>query len=160
MASGSVIIRATSKGHIGSEFAAAVAGSGQFNHCMIIDGRRHYEAVPWYGVRVVPERVAMRGVARYQDRIATVPNIEAMRDYLESQLGSGYDYPGAIGLPLNRASEWQDPKRLWCWEYAITACGAGGLWLIEQAKISSGTPNHVLRSNLPSTEIFHITASP
>jgi hypothetical protein len=159
VASGAVIVRATSKGHIGSRIAGALAKSPELNHCMLIDGRRVYEAVPWYGVRVVPERIAMRGVRRYQDRIAVIPDIAAMRAFLEDQLGAGYDWPGAAGLPLLRSADWQDPARWWCWELAIAGLGAGSLWLVDPAKASGCTPHHILNSSLPKTEVFHQRAN-
>lgn len=156
MTAGSVIVRATSKGHIGSRIAGAIARSPDFNHCMVIDGRRVYEAVPWHGVRVVPEGVAMLRIVRYQDRIATVPNIEAFRDFLADQLGALYDYPGAFGLPLLRSADWQDPARWWCWELAIAALGSGGLWLVDPDHASGGTPSHILESHMPKSEIIYV----
>jgi hypothetical protein len=156
MTAGAVIIRATSKGHLGSQIAAGLAGGSDFNHGMLIDRLRHYEAVPWHGVRAVPSRVAMRGVVRYQDRYAVVPNIEAMRWFLEDKLGADYDWPGAVGMPFLRSSDWQDPARWWCWELIIAALGAGGLWLVDQARASGCTLHDVLESNLPSTQIIHV----
>jgi hypothetical protein len=151
MTVGTVIVRATSKGHLGSRIAAGLAGSGEFNHCMIIDGLCAYEAVPWQGVRSVPHRVAMKGVVRYQDRFAVVPDIDALRLFMQELLDAraGYDWPGAAGLPLRRSAELQDPARWWCWELTPALLNAGGLRLVEPGKLSSATPHTIYNSNLP-----------
>lgn len=156
MTAGAVIIRATTKGHLGSRLAAMAAGGADFNHGMLIDGLCVHEAVPLAGVRAVSHGVAMRGVVRYQDRFATVPDIGAMRQFLKDQLGAGYDYLGAAGLPLLRSAHWQDEARWWCWELIIAALGAGGLWLVDQARARGCTLDDVLKSSLPSTQIIHV----
>lgn len=124
--SGMVVVRFTTRGHIGSHIAAWLASAGDFNHCMLIDGGMAYEAVTWHGVRYVPERIAMLGIVRYQDMYVPVPDIALMRHFLRQQLGADYDWPGAFGFPVKRAEEWQDPDRWWCRELTVAALAAGG----------------------------------
>lgn len=151
-----VTIRFTSKGHIGSELAAMLAQSRNFNHCMLIDDGMVYEAVTWQGVRYVPMAVSMHGVIRYQDMDVLVPDIEAMRTFLHGVLGTGYDWLGAAGLPFLRSGAWQDPARWWCSELILAALGAGGLWLVDPAQLEWGTPNDIYQCNMPKTAIIHL----
>lgn len=151
-----VTVRFTSKGHIGSELAALAAQSKLFNHCMLIDHGMVYEAVTLHGVRFVPMKVSMRGVVRYQDMDVLVPDIEAMHEFLNSVLGSGYDWLGALGLPVLRSGDWQDPTRWWCSELILAALGAGGIWLVDPKQLEWGTPNDIYQYDLPKSQLIYI----
>lgn len=150
-----VTIRFTSKGHLGSEIAALLAQSKLFNHCMLIDQKMVYEAVT-SGVRYVPLQISMKGIVRYQDMDVLVPNIEGMHAFLLNQLGAGYDWFGAIGLPLLRSGDWQDPNRWWCSELILAALGAGGLWLVDPFQVEWGTPNDIYQCNFPKSPIIRL----
>lgn len=151
-----VTIRFTSKGHIGSHIAALLAQSRDFNHCMLIDEAMVYEAVTLAGVRYVPMKVSMHGVVLYQDMDILVPDIEAMRAFLHSVLGAGYDWLGAIGLPVLRSGAWQDPARWWCSELILAALGAGGIWLVDPKQLEWGTPNDIYQYDLPKSTLIHV----
>lgn len=151
-----VTIRSTSKGHIGSAIAAKIGASGPFNHCMLLIGLRAYEAVPIHGVRAVPHHIAMRGVRRYQDRMVMMPDIESMVRFLESKLGAGYDWPGAIGLPFHHSGEWQDQDLWWCWELVAAALAAGGVHVVAKKAASFVVPHDIYRLDVPTSQIIHI----
>ncbi len=155
MTSRIVTIRFTSKGHLGSEIAAFVVQSGWFNHCMLIDQGMVYEAVT-SGVRYVPIRVSMQGIVRYQDMQILVPNIEALEGFARTTLGAKYDWLGAIGLPLLRSKDWQDPNRWWCSEWIAAALGAGDLWVIDPDQIEYITPNDIFQYDAPKSEIIRL----
>lgn len=128
MTSAIVTARSTSKGHLGSQLAAAVVSAGQFNHEMLLDDSLVFEAVPWYGTRLVIPAVALRGVVRYQDVYVPVPDVESMRAFGREQLGKHYDWPGAVGLPFRHADAWQNPDWWWCRELVFAMLDAGGAW--------------------------------
>lgn len=156
MTAQTVTVRFTSKGHLGSELAALLAQSRDFNHCMLIDEGMVYEAVTMAGVRYVPLRVSMAKVIRYQEMDVLVPNIEGMREFLRSVLGAGYDWFGAAGLPVLRSGAWQDPDRWWCSELILAALGAGGIWLVDPDELEWGTPNDLFQYDLPKTPMIHL----
>jgi hypothetical protein len=156
MTSQIVTIRFSSKGHIGSEIAALLAQSKEFSHCMLIDEGMVYEAVTWKGVQYVPLKVSMKGIVRYQDMDVLVPDIEAMRAFLRDKLGAGYDWLGAVGLPVLRSGAWQDPERWWCSELILAALGAGGIWLVDPKQLEWGTPNDVFQYDLPKSKIVYL----
>jgi hypothetical protein len=54
----------------------------------------------------------------------------AARDYAESMRGTPYDFSGAFGFVTRRDGA-QDPKKLFCSEYAFLYCRAGGLVLLN-----------------------------
>jgi hypothetical protein len=155
---GIVTVRRTSKGHIGSEISAGLAHSGDFNHEMIIDEGMVYEAVPWHGARLVIQPVAMRGVARYQDIYVPVPDIVAMRTFGLAQLGKGYDWPGAIGLPVRRAEDWQDSNRWWCRELVFAMLDAGGAWSLDPAERLRVSANGIGQSDFTKSQITNVLA--
>lgn len=150
-----VTIRFTSKLHLGSKLMAALAQSEQFNHCMLLEGGMVYEAVCWHGVRYVPQSVSMHGVKIYQDMAVEVPDIEATRAFLREQLGAGYDWPGAAGIPFLRSDDWQDPSKWWCSELLIAALAAGGLYVIDFSELERGTPNDLYQYPAPKTPVTH-----
>ncbi len=155
---GTVTIRFTSKLHPGSKLMAVLAQQEQFNHCMLIDGDgMAYEAVCWHGVRLVPVRVSMRGVKLYQDMVLTVPDIEEMRAFLHDKLGSGYDWPGAAGIPFLRSDNWQDADKWWCSELLIAALAAGGLFVIDFTELERGTPNDLYQYPSEKSPVYRVT---
>lgn len=157
MTSATVKIRFTSKLHFGSQILAILAQSERFNHCMMFDEGRVWEAVCWHGVRNVEQEVSMHGVKIYQDMELVVPNIEAMREFLRSVEGDGYDWAGAIGIPFLRSDNWQDPGRWWCSELLIAALHAGGLDIIAFSELERGTPNDLFQYPAPKSEIIRVT---
>lgn len=166
MRPGRVVVRFTTKGHIGSRIAAKLSQSREFNHCMLIDGDMVSEAVTWGGTRYLKTDIAMRGVKKFQDMVVFVPDIEAMRAFLCDQYGKGYDWLGAIGLPILRSEAWQDDDRWWCSELILAALGAGGNWILDPGELRRVTPNDLrqvqiakLPYNQPASAGF-FTANP
>jgi hypothetical protein len=137
-----VTIRFTSKAHIGAKIAALLAQSENFNHCMLIDEGMVYEAVT-KGTRYVRPERAMHKVKAYQEIKILVPNIEAMREFLKDQLGASYDWAGAIGLPILRSDNWQDPNKWWCSELIVAALSAGGINILDPMQFNRVTPNDI-----------------
>jgi len=156
MTAGVVTVRFTSKQHPGSRLLALLAQSEQFNHCMLLEGGMVYESVCWVGVRYVPPCVSMRGVKIYQDMQVEVPNLEGMREFLRAQLGAGYDWPGALGIPFLRSDNWQDPARWWCSELIIAALAAGGLYVMDFSELERGTPNDLYQYPAPKAELVTV----
>lgn len=156
MTAGTVIIRFTSKRHLGSRLLALLAQSEWANHCMLFDGGMAHEAVCWHGVRYVPCDVSMRGVKMFQDMQLTVPDIDAMRAFLRSVNGAGYDWMGALGLPLLRSDNWQDPSKWWCSELILAALAAGGLQVIDFNDVERGTPNDLMQYPAPKRPVVHL----
>ena len=155
MTSALVTIRFTSKCHIGSYIAGFLTQSRDFNHCMLLDGDTAYEAVP-SGVRAVHVDVAMRGVKRYQDMQIMVEDIEAMRAFGCAQIGKGYDWLGAVGLPLLRSGDWQSDYRWWCSEHNFAMLGAGKTWLLDPTEQSWISPNDLHQCNYPKSRIIRL----
>jgi hypothetical protein len=92
----------------------------------------------------------------YQDMALTVPDIEAMRAFLREQLGAGYDWLGAAGIPVLRSDDWQDPDRWWCSELIIAALAAGGLFIIDFNEVTRGTPNDLFQYPAPKSALVEL----
>jgi hypothetical protein len=98
-------------------------------------------------VREVAEEESLQGVVRYQDMIVPVPDVDALFAFLRAQVGSRYDFAGALGIPLLYSTDWQDWSRWWCSELVFAALGAGGVWLLDPAEVTRVTPNDLHQCN-------------
>ena len=149
MAAGIVAIRFTTRWpyNPASLVIARATGSRDWSHTMaVIDGRA-YEATMGHGCRAVDLAVAMKGVARCQDMLVEVPDIEAAQAFGESQHGKPYDYAGALGLPFLASEDWQDDSRWWCSEHNFALLMAGGVNLLAPAEQKRVTPNVLFQAN-------------
>ena len=79
-----------------------------------------------HGVRCASYDVAMKGqtvvkIAEYQ-----VPNAAMGLAFAASQVGTPYDWPGALGLGLTPGRDWKQDDKWFCYEFAAAVIQAGG----------------------------------
>ena len=135
---------------------ARLGGSNKFSHCMtIIDGIA-YEATMLHGCRAIPLEDAMQGVSSYQDMLVPVQDIKSCIDFGRAQVGKGYDYAGAFGIPFLASQDWADDSKWWCSEHTFSMVGATGLWLLDPEFVKRVTPMHLLMCNYPKSEIINL----
>lgn len=121
-----VAVYAASPNVLGALARRASKGA-RWNHCGVVVGDKVIEARVWFGVVATPLH---EWVARYPEH--EVKGIECPRpdlgeQFALDQLGKGYDYLGASGVPFR--SHWQDPSRWYCsekLEAALIRSGAVG----------------------------------
>lgn len=124
-----------------------------FSHCMTIIDDKAYEATMLHGCRVVPVDVAMEGVAYYRDMFIEVEDVQAMIDFGNAQIGKGYDFAGAFGIPFLASEDWADWSKFWCSELCFTQLGAAGVWVLDPNEQKRVTPNDLLQCNFSKTEV-------
>jgi hypothetical protein len=73
----------------------------------------------------------MAGIVVYRDMVVQVPDLEAARAFAEAQAGKGYDWAGAVGIPLTYSEDWADDSRWWCSELVFAILLAGGTRLFD-----------------------------
>jgi hypothetical protein len=130
---GAVIVRLTSRWPY-NPFSLAVgllSGSHQFSHAIAIIGERAYEASMAHGCRAGAVAEVMAGIVVYRDMVVQVPDLEAARAFAEAQAGKGYDWAGAVGIPLTYSEDWADDSRWWCSELVFAILLAGGTRLFD-----------------------------
>jgi uncharacterized protein YycO len=113
-------------------------GGARWSHCGIVDHERGVviEALMWKGVVETP-------FSHWQLRYPSFEVVEIAcpvpglgLDYARRQVGSGYDYLGAIGVPWR--SPWHHPGRWYCSELVEAALAQAGRrrWRLEARGIS------------------------
>jgi hypothetical protein len=107
------------------------AGSRQFSHAVAIIGDRACEASMTHGCRADTVAEIMAGIAVYRDMEVWVPDLDAAIAFAEAQAGKGYDWPGAIGIPLTYSEDWSDDSRWWCSDLVFAIVLAGGTRLFD-----------------------------
>lgn len=139
-----------------SPVIARLSGSRDWSHSMtIIDGIA-YEATMLHGCRAVPVEVAMAGVAVYQDMYVPVPDIDAARRFGVDQDGKGYDFAGALGIPLLMSEDWADDSKWWCSEMSMMQVFNGGTSMLDLNVIQRVTPEHLHMCNYPKSEVVRL----
>lgn len=129
---------------------ALLSGSRElFSHTVAIIADRAYEASMTHGCRACPLEESMQGIKRWQDMPVMVPDIDAAIAFGEAQDGHGYDYAGALGLPLWKSEDWADDSKWWCSEHNFALLMAGGTVLLDPAEKRRVTPNDLRQCNIP-----------
>jgi hypothetical protein len=116
------------------------AGSRQFSHAITIIGDRAYEASMTHGCRAGSVEELMEGVALYRDMQVRVPDIDAAQAFAEGQVGKGYDWPGAVGIPFTYSEDWSDNSKWWCSDLVFAIVLAGGTRLFDPAVMKRVRP--------------------
>ena len=129
---------------------AIASGSRElFSHTVAIIADRAYEASMTHGCRAAPLDEVMQGIVRWQDMPVAVPDIDAAIAFGEAQAGKGYDFAGAIGIPILLSQDWADDSKWWCSEHNFALLMAGGTILLDPAEKRRVTPNDLRQCNIP-----------
>ena len=107
------------------------SGSRQFSHAIAIIEGRAYEASMTHGCRAGTVEEVMEGIVVYRDMQLWVPDIDAAREFAEAQVGKGYDWLGAVGIPFTYSQEWSDDSCWWCSDLVFAILLAGGVRLFD-----------------------------
>lgn len=157
MRSGYVTIRFTSRWPYNpiSLAISVLSGSRElFSHTMAVIEGRAYEASMTHGCRAVSEVAAMAGIKRWQDMPVWVPDLDAAIAFGEKQDGHGYDFAGALGIPLLMSEDWADHSKWWCSEHNFALLMAGGTFLLDPAEARRVTPNDLRQCNYPKLALM------
>lgn len=109
-----------------SRFALALS-----SHCMIVDGDDVYEATMLHGVRKVNRFTALQDQIIVKETRYQVPDAKAGVAWLGEQVGSPYDWDGALGLALTPGRDWKQANKWFCYELAAGALQAAGRPVFE-----------------------------
>jgi hypothetical protein len=130
------------------------AGSRQFSHSITIIGERAYEASMTHGCRAGTVEELMDGIVVYRDMPVVVPDIDAARTFAEQQVGKGYDFAGAAGIPLTYSEDWTDDSKWWCSDLTFATVLAGGLRLFDPAVMKRVRPIDLHMCDYPKSELM------
>jgi hypothetical protein len=130
------------------------AGSRQFSHSITIIGQRAYEASMTHGCRAGTVEELMDGIVVYRDMPVVVPDIDAARTFAEQQVGKGYDFAGAAGIPLTYSEDWTDDSKWWCSDLTFATVLAGGLRLFDPAVMKRVRPIDLHMVDYPKSELM------
>lgn len=157
MRAGIVTIRYTSRWPWNPMSLGIALASGSrelFSHTIAIIEDRAYEASMTHGCRAVSVDTAMQGIVRYQDMPVWVPDIDAAIAFGEAQDGKGYDFAGALGIPLLMSEDWRDDSRWWCSELNFAQIMAGGTFMLDPAEKFRVTPNDLRQCFYPKSALM------
>ncbi len=96
------------------------------SHCLIEDGDHYIEAAMLHGVRRTPKDVAMKGLFLVERVEYLVPDAEAGLAWARGQVGSKYDFKGAVGIAISPEREWAEEGSWFCYELAAATLAAAG----------------------------------
>jgi len=158
MGGGYVTIRLTSRWPYNpiSLGIGVASGSRQFSHAIAIIGDRAYESAMPHGCRSGTVAEMMAGVVVFRDMRVWVPDLDAARKFAESQEGKGYDWWGAVGIPLTYSQDWNNENRWWCSEYVFAIVKAGGTLLFDPDVMGRVRPIDLHMPNYPKTTIAYL----
>lgn len=133
-----------------------LSGSHQFSHAITIICNRAYEASMTHGCRAGAPAELMAGIVVYRDMEVWVPDLSAAVQFAERQVGKGYDWAGAVGLPLTYSEDWADEGRWWCSELAFAIVLAGGTRLFDPAVMTRVRPVDLLMCDYPKSSLVYV----
>ncbi len=136
------------------------AGSRQFSHSIAIIGERAYEASMTHGCRAGVVDQLMEGIVVYRDMQVVVPDIDAAWAFAEAQVGKGYDFAGAVGIPLTYSENWADDSKWWCSDLTFAILLAGGLRLFDPAVMKRVRPIDLHMPDYPKGPIVRMRRPP
>jgi hypothetical protein len=151
-----ITIRFTSKWpyNPASPVIARLAGWSQFSHCMAIINNKAYEATMMHGCRSVSVAEAMGGVSCYQDMYVPVDDIGACAKFGEDQVGKGYDFAGAFGIPFLMSEDWSDDSKWWCSEETFMLVAAGGTMMLDPSAWKRVRPIDLFNCNYKKSKVI------
>lgn len=155
MRGGFVTVRLTSRWPYNpiSLAVGVLSGSRQFSHAIAIIGERAYEASMTHGCRAGTVDQLMAGVVVYRDMDVWVHDLETARAFAEAQRGKGYDWAGAIGIPLTYSEDWADDDTWWCSELVFAIVLAGGTRLFDPAVMTRVRPIDLHMCDFPKSTL-------
>jgi hypothetical protein len=158
MQGGYITIRLTSRWPYNpiSLAVGVLSGSRQFSHAIAIIQERAYEASMVHGCRAGTVEELMQGVVVYRDMEVWVPNIAAARAFAEAQVGKGYDWPGAVGIPFTYSTEWSDDSSWWCSDLVFAIVLAGGTRLFDPDVMKRVCPVHLQMVDYPKNPAVYV----
>ena len=130
------------------------SGSRQFSHAIAVIGDRAYEASMTHGCRAGTAEELMKGIVVYRDMPVWVPDIDAARAFAEAQIGKGYDFAGAVGIPLTYSEDWTDDSKWWCSDLTFAILLAGGLRLFDPAVMKRVRPIDLHMADYPKSQLM------
>ena len=136
------------------------AGSRVFSHSITIIGDRAYEASMTHGCRAGTVDQLMKGIVIYRDMQVVVPDIDAARAFAEAQVGKGYDFAGAVGIPLTYSEDWTDDSKWWCSDLTFAHLLAGGLRLFDPAVMKRVRPIDLHMADYPKGPVVRMRRPP
>lgn len=137
-----------------SLFVGMASGSRQFSHAVALIGDRGYEASMTHGCRAGTVDELMAGVVVYRDMHVWVPDLDAAIAFAEAQVGKGYDWAGAVGIPFTYSEDWSDDTRWWCSDMVFAIVLAGGTRLFDPAVMRRVRPADLQMVDYPKTAIM------
>ena len=136
------------------------AGSRQFSHSITIIGERAYEASMTHGCRAGTVDQLMASIVVYRDMPVAVPDIDAAQAFAEAQVGTGYDFAGAVGIPLTYSEDWTDDSKWWCSDLTFAILLAGGLRLFDPAVMKRVRPIDLHMPDYPKGPVVRMRRPP
>lgn len=130
------------------------SGSRQFSHAIAIIGARGYEASMTHGCRAGTVDDVMKGIVVWRDMEVWVPDLDAAAAFAEAQVGKGYDWPGAIGIPLTYSEDWADDSKWWCSDLVFAIVMAGGTYLFDPDVMHRVRPIDLQMVNFPKKALM------
>lgn len=123
---------------IPSFIARFFTGGARWSHCGILDAGRCVviEALMFKGVVEVPLAEWLLRYPSWEEVQINCPSPSAAMSFARQQVGKGYDYLAAIGVPWR--TDWDNPARWYCSELLEASLAAGGRrrWRLEKRGIS------------------------
>lgn len=96
------------------------------SHCIIDAGDKMYEATMLHGVRAVDRATALKGQFIVKETRYQVPDASAGIAWAKDQVGTPYDWPGALGLGLTPGRDWGQDDKWFCYELVAGVLRASG----------------------------------
>jgi len=132
------------------------SGSRQFSHAIAIIKDRAYEASMTHGCRAASVPAIMSGIAVFRDMPVWVPDLDAAIAFAEAQVGKGYDWPGAVGIPFTYSTEWSDDSKWWCSDLVFAIVLAGGVRLLDPVETKRVRPIDLQMVDRPKGVIAYV----
>ena len=99
------------------------------SHSYVTIGDYTYEADFGEGVHKVdrynPGKITKK-LTTVKEVVYDLPNPQKAIEFLEAQVGKGYDLGGALGVGINPNREWDNDNKWFCYELAAASLVAGG----------------------------------
>lgn len=161
MRGGFVTVRLTSRWPYNpiSLAVGVLSGSRQFSHAIAIIEDRAYEASMTHGCRAGTVDEVMAGIVVYRDMPVWVPDLDAAQAFAQAQVGKGYDWPGAIGIPFTYSEDWSDDGSWWCSDLVFAIVLAGGTRLFDPAVMKRVRPIDLHMVNHPKSPVVWAVAT-
>jgi len=155
MRGGYITVRLTSRWPYNpiSLAVGVLSGSRQFSHAIAIIAGRAYEASMMHGCRAGAVDEMMTGVVVYRDMEVWVYDLEAARAFAEAQCGKGYDWAGAVGIPLTYSEDWADENTWWCSELVFAIVLAGGTRMFDPVVMTRVRPIDLHMCDYPKSTL-------